>query len=272
MWLEEALPAFDELLELERLEGTAAAQERLETFRQAYLGLRESGAELAALEMPDASASPTADGRPLTAEGEAGAVGRRRSVVFPPSLASGARRLASASAASKGVWVLWMLRRGLGELAFEELRREPGVLAITDRLREAIRRRVGSDFESFFDFWVYGTELPAYRLESATGRPLSRATGGYTVTLRLANDGTGAFPAPAVVRTEEGARHEFQVSVPGGEARDVTYPVLTRPVAAAVDPEGELLQSGPRVAGEWRPVRLRRWWSPFGAFGGRTPG
>jgi hypothetical protein len=261
MWLEQALPAFEEVLELERLEGATAAHERLETYRQAYLGLRESGAELAALEMPDAGASRTADGRPPTAGGEAAAVGRQRSVVVPPSLAPGDRRLASASAASKGVWVLWMLRRGLGELAFEELRHEPGALASTERLRETIRRRVGGDFDAFFDLWVYGTDLPAYRLETATGRPLPRATGGgYTITLRLANDGTAAFPAPAVVRTEEGARHEFRVSVPGGETRDVSYPVLTRPVAAAVDPDGELLQSGPSAAGEWRPVRLRRWW------------
>jgi hypothetical protein len=255
MWLEEALPAFEEVLELERLKGTTAAQERLEIHRQAYLGLLESGIEPGALEAPVASVQTPAKAGPL------------------PSLAPGDRRLASASAASKGVWVLWMLRRGLGELAFEELRHEPGVLASTDRLRETIRRRVGGDFDAFFDLWVYGTDLPAYRLETATGRPLPRATGGgYTITLRLANDGTAAFPAPAVVRTEEGARHEFQVSVPGGETRDVTYPVLTRPVAAAVDPEGELLQSGPSAAGEWRPVRLRRWWSPFWASGGRTPG
>jgi hypothetical protein len=267
MWLEEALPAFEEVLELERLKGTTAAQERLEIHRQAYLGLLESGMELAALETPEARGGPRDRHR---SEG-AGETPVRAGPL--PSLAPGDRRLASASAASKGVWVLWMLRRGLGELAFEELRHEPGVLASTDRLRETIRRRVGGDFDAFFDLWVYGTDLPAYRLETATGRPLPRATGGgYTITLRLANDGTAAFPAPAVVRTEEGARHEFRVSVPGGETRDVTYPVLTRPVAAAVDPEGELLQSGPSAAGEWRPVRLRRWGSPFWASGGRTPG
>jgi hypothetical protein len=256
MWLEAALPAFEELLELERLEGMAAAQERLETYRQAYLGLREMGAGLAPLAVPSAECRvpcPDEAGPPATIPRGTGHV------------ALGTATVGSTATRAKGVWVLWMLRRGLGELAFRELQGEPEVLTSTDRLREAIRRRVGDDLDPFFDFWVYGTDLPAYRLERAIGRPLARtAAGGYTVTMRLANDGTGGFPAPAVVRTEEGARHEFRVSVPGAETREVTYPVLTRPVAAAIDPEGELLQSGPRASGEWRPVRLRRWWSPFG--------
>ena len=62
----------------------------------------------------------------------------------------------------------------------------------------------------------------------------------------MANAGTGAFPAPADVQTEEGARHIFPILVPEGVTREVTYGLLTRPVAAAIDPEGEGL-TGARV-------------------------
>jgi hypothetical protein len=264
MWLEEALPAFAELLELERLEGTAAAQERLETYRQAYLGLREMGAGLAPLAAPSSALSGLGASRlraPSWSAASAEPSEASRAECSEPSREAPIGGEAIAALRARGVWVLWMLRRGLGELAFQELQQDPSALASTDRLLEAIRRRVGGDFDPFFEFWVYGTDLPAYRLEAAFGRPVSRTTGGgYAVTLRVANEGAGAFPAPAVVRTEEGARHEFRVSVPGGETREVTYPVLTRPVAAAIDPEGELLQSRAKSSEEWRAVRLRRWW------------
>jgi hypothetical protein len=60
-----------------------------------------------------------------------------------------------------------------------------------------------------------------------------------------------------VIQTEEGARHTFPVSAPVGESVEATYRVLTRPVQAAVDPDGELLQ--PDRGPVWLPVRTRRW-------------
>ena len=65
------------------------------------------------------------------------------------------------------------------------------------------------------------------------------------------------IPAPLVVQTEEGARHEFSLSVPGGGTNEVRYTMVTKPVAAAVDPEGDLLQAEP--SGAWQVVKVRRW-------------
>ena len=84
------------------------------------------------------------------------------------------------------------------------------------------------------------------------------------MTVRVVNRGSGAVAAPAVIQTEEGARHTFPVSAPVGETLEASYFVLTRPVQAAVDPDGELLQ--PDRGMVWQPVRLRQWWNtPLGA-------
>ena len=107
---------------------------------------------------------------------------------------------------------------------------------------------------ALLDFWICGTALPHYELRAATARAEKE---GYTVTLRVANRGTGTAPAPVVIQSEEGARHTLPVSVAPEVTIDVKYFVLTRPVQAAVDPDGEVLQEDGGRA--WQPVRLRRW-------------
>jgi hypothetical protein len=251
-WLREARAALEDVLALEAEEGKSAARDRLEVLRQSYLGLREAG-----------------DDGPLA------------------ELDSGGR-LDRQIARSKGVWVLWMVRSALGVLDFRELQRtwEVGEALTTAALREWLVRRDlgdeaaadqrraphderrttaggevdagegrGSRWPAFFDYRVYGSGLPLYELRSATARAVGS---GFSVTVSVTNRGIGSVPAPAVIRTEEGARHTFSVSVPPGEAREATYPVLTRPIQAAVDPDGELLQL--ERGHVWRPVRLRRWW------------
>jgi hypothetical protein len=171
----------------------------------------------------------------------------------------------------KGAWVLWMLRTLLGEPLFSELLAEP---AAREDLRRSVARAVTgaarptstqpSDragdrtpawVDAFFDFWVHGTGLPDYRLGWARARARD---GGFEVTLHVENRGTGAFSAPAVVQTEEGARHIFPISVPAGASAQVAYTLLTRPVAAAIDPEGSILAASPPRG--WETVRTKRWW------------
>jgi hypothetical protein len=173
-------------------------------------------------------------------------------------------------ARTKGVWVLWMVRQAVGPLEFRELWSGTGGPPVTmEALRESLAGSAGvspvhaarmaalpgtPDWTGFFDFWVYSTGLPQYRLLSAT---VKGAAGDFVVTLKVANRGTGLIPAPLVVQTEEGARHEFSLSVPGGKESEVRYSMVTKPVAAAVDPEGDLLQA--EVSGAWQLVKTRRW-------------
>jgi hypothetical protein len=229
-WLVEASAAFEEVLLREAEGGRPAARERLQVLRDAYVGLRDAG-----LDQPLAELEPT---------------GRADARV----------------ARTKGPWVFWMLRQALGPLSFREIWSRPdGPPRTTETLREAVLG-VGADphtehptpntdpWDVFFDFWVYSTGLPQYRLLSAT---VKGAAGAYTVTLKVANRGTGTIPAPLVVQTEEGARHEFSLAVPGGGTGEASYSMVTKPVAAAVDPNGDLLQS--QSTGEWQTVKARRW-------------
>lgn len=226
-WIEAARGPFERLLEAERESGRAAVAARLEGLRLAYLDLRATGGD-----------------RPLAEGVEA--------------------------ARTKGPWVLWMLRQALSPPSFEPVRAawNRGAALETHSLRTLAENQARQQLGEFFDFWVYGAGLPEYVLRRAEARPEPRgengqqragapaAPPGYLVTLEVENRGTGACPAPVAAQTEEGARHAFQVLAGPGERAELRFPVLTRPTAAAVDPEGNLLMG----AGErhWMPVRVRR--------------
>lgn len=161
------------------------------------------------------------------------------------------------AARTKGPWVLWMLRKLLSPPAFHPLRqvwRQGGALE-TGPLREFCEGVVRSDLGPFFDFWVYGEALPEYCLRKAEAKA---ENGAFTVTLQVENLGTGSYPAPVVVQSEEGARHIFSVSAASGARTDLSVPLVTKPAYAVVDPETDLLMAhGERP---WLPVRVRKFW------------
>jgi hypothetical protein len=161
------------------------------------------------------------------------------------------------TARTKGPGVLWMLRRALSPPEFEPVREswERGGALDTASLREMTERLSRTDWGPFFDCWVYGSVLPEYRLRQAE---VKGKIGSYVVTVQVENVGTGACSVPVAVQTEEGARHEFPVLASPGERAELRFPVVTRPVAAAVDPETDVLMAcGERP---WVPVRARRFW------------
>src|SRR5262249_14328539 len=155
----------------------------------------------------------------------------------------------------------WMLRQAVGPLAYREIwSASEGPPVTTEALKSGVggwEVGVGDsaraspipnsqlptpDWSGFFAFWAYSTGLAQHRLLSAA---VTGPAGDFTVALKVANRGTGTISAPLVVQTEEGARHEFSLSVPGGKESEVRYSMVTKPVAAAVDPEGDLLQAEP---------------------------
>jgi len=217
-----AWEAFGRLLDYAREAGPGAARQRLAGLRTLYLSLRS----------------------------EAGGL---------PSLAEAAGETAEQLAATRGVWALWMLRGRLGPLAWEQLELEGAAPVSWEHLIEAAARVAGVDFDDFLSYWIRSDALPDYRLTSASARTAGE---GYSVALRLDNRGEGQPRVPVAIRTEEGALHEVAVSIASGAQADLRYPVLTKPLAAAVDPRGVLLTA--ESAGEWRAVSIRpRWW-PFG--------
>jgi hypothetical protein len=161
------------------------------------------------------------------------------------------------AARTKGPWVLWMLRKALSPPAFRPVLEawQRGGAAETAALREMAEAIAKSDFGPFFDFWVYGDRLPEYRLRKAEARSV---VDGFSVTVQVENAGTGAYPVPLVLETEEGARHVLGVTAAPGERADAQVALVTKPTRAAVDPESDvLMSSGDR---SWRSVRLRKFW------------
>ncbi len=156
------------------------------------------------------------------------------------------------AARTRGVWVLWMLRRRLSSLRFEPIREAwlQGRCEATEDLREISERIAGQSLQRFFDFWVFGCGLPDVRLTLADCRGRE---GRHEVRLRLNNPGN-AYTVPLVVQTREGARHELSLFVDA--MTDAQLRLFTQPVSASVDPEYEVLMpSGDRP---WLPVRARR--------------
>ena len=159
------------------------------------------------------------------------------------------------NARTKGVWVLWMLRQHLGPGGFAEVRKvweQRGALE-TESLRELCERLSRTELREFFDFWVYGTHLPDYRLKKAEVRP---AEGAYQLTLVVENRGTGANPDDAVVQSEEGARHELRAAATPGAPTELQVTLVTKPVLASVDPDARMLMNGRERP--WVPVRQRK--------------
>ena len=217
-WLDEAFGAFQRLQEEEGQGGTAAALARLKGLREAYLSVRAEGGD-----RPLAEVGSNDDGSVL--------------------------------ARTKGVWVLWMIRSDSSPLAFRELEAawEGGKMTDLTVLRDALQPMLSGSADEFLDFWVRGTGLPDYVLMRAETRSQG---GGFIVTLRMENRGQGGVPVSAAIRTEEGASHEFRIQ-PSGTRIEASYPVLTKPVSAAIDPNYSLLMAS--ASRPWMRVRARRW-------------
>jgi aminopeptidase N len=93
----------------------------------------------------------------------------------------------------KGAWVLHMLRimmldlKTMGEDRFTATMRDfyttyQGKRASTQDFREIAEKHVGADLGWFFDQWVYGTEIPSYRVAYRTE---AAENGQYRVKLRV---------------------------------------------------------------------------------------
>ena len=93
----------------------------------------------------------------------------------------------------KGAWVVHMLRimmldlKTMGEDRFTATMRDfyttyQGKRASTEDFREIAEKHIGADLGWFFDQWIYGTEIPSYRVAYRTE---AAGNGQYRVKLRV---------------------------------------------------------------------------------------
>jgi aminopeptidase N len=139
----------------------------------------------------------------------------------------------------KGAWVFHMLRilmldlRTKSEDRFTAMMRDyylsyRGKPATTEDFQRVVEQHVGMPMDWFFDQWIKGTGIPAYRV-AWTNEPASG--GKYTVRLRVAQQNVPPdFRMPVVVSVDLGEQRfaHFRVDVRGTQT-EYTSPLLPAP-------------------------------------------
>ncbi|HEX2249782.1 MAG TPA: M1 family aminopeptidase [Gemmatimonadales bacterium] len=137
---------------------------------------------------------------------------------------------------NKGAWVLHMLRilmldlKTMNEDRFTEIMRDfyrsyQGKRASTDDFREVAERHAGADLGWFFDQWVYGTEIPAYRV---TYRTEQAGVGQFRVKLQVLQENVSEqFLAYVPITLDLGQDRvaRFRVKVQGPKS-EIELPLL----------------------------------------------
>ena len=151
--------------------------------------------------------------------------------------------LLNANNYGKGAWVLHMLRRLLGDVAFFDGirayygRHEHGT-ALTEDLRRALEGASGRNLERFFEQWVYSPGYPKLRVEWSWNE------GDGAIDLEIDQTQSEAWPAFEMPITLEIAtpsgpiRHQVDLE---GRTTKTALEVAGVPDGIAVDPDGDLL-------------------------------
>lgn len=136
----------------------------------------------------------------------------------------------------KGAWVLHMLRnlmldlRTMKEDAFMTVMREfysrhKSSHASTDDFRKTIEELTGSNVSWFFDQWVYGNELPTYRV---AWKKEKQDDGQWKVTMRIRQEGVSdsfVMPVPVKVTDEDGRAMRMRINV-SSKTNEVALPLF----------------------------------------------
>jgi hypothetical protein len=136
----------------------------------------------------------------------------------------------------KGAWAFHMLRMLMFDLQtrkedrFTEMLRDfyhtyRGRAATTEDFRRHVERHAGVPMDWFFDAWVYGTDIPTYRV-AWTSEPTE--DGRYRVRLRVRQENVAPeFRQFVIVSADLGGQRfaHFRVGVHGGETEYLS-PIL----------------------------------------------
>jgi hypothetical protein len=140
----------------------------------------------------------------------------------------------------KGAWVVHMLRiltldlKTMSEDRFTNImkdfyRKYEGRRASTDDFRKVVEKHTGTDMRWFFDQWVYGAEVPTYRVAH---RSEKTAVGRWKVRLRIRQEGVPeSFQMYVPVTLDLGKKQtaRFRVKVTGALTELELPPVPAEP-------------------------------------------
>ena len=136
----------------------------------------------------------------------------------------------------KGAWVLHMLRILMLELSTAKEDRFTGMmqdfyrvsrdhLVSTEDFQRVVEQHIGTSMDWFFKQWVYGTQIPTYRVAYKT----DRVEGGqYRVTLRVVQENVAEdfqMLVPVTVDLGQNRQGRFRVNVRGSQS-EIVLPLL----------------------------------------------
>ena len=220
-WLMESLANYSALLYIEKYKGSKVMIEILDQYRDRLLH-EENGVRMDA-------AGPIRLGARLENSLVPGAW---RDVVY-----------------GKGSWILHMLRKRMGDVAFLKMlgdicrEKRYGTLTLREFQEYAAKslpaNAVDRNLEGFFDHWVDNTGIPAFTMTTAMkGRAPNLQ---LTVTVRQSGvDPTAAFQVPVEVQPARGKSQTYWVTT-GEEAAVLNVKLTAPPAKVSLDPESNVL-------------------------------
>ena len=150
----------------------------------------------------------------------------------------------AAALRNKSAWIMHMLRNIMqasreettfGEFV-EDIRSQFDAKPIsTYDFKALAEKHAGKTLDWFFDSWVFGTGIPAYKLDYK----IDPGPGGFVISGSISQSGVpDTFEMPVPLYADEALLGMVQVSVDGGDFRFTTR---GRPQQVRVDPKGTLL-------------------------------
>jgi hypothetical protein len=145
---------------------------------------------------------------------------------------------------NKGVWIIHMLRHVLqtnrGDAAFSDFLSDIqtqflGKSISTDDFKRLAEKHAGKSLAWFFDSWVFGTGIPAYKLDYK----VDPGPGGFVVSGSVTQaEVPVTFEVPVPLYADDVLLGMVEVTSDGGDFRFTTR---TRPTQVRVDPHGTIL-------------------------------
>lgn len=147
---------------------------------------------------------------------------------------------------SKSIWIMHMLRNLMEQdnpdSAFARFLEDvatqfKGKVISTYDLKQVAEKHAGKPLDWFFDDWVFGTGIPAYRLDYK----VNPSGDAFVVSGSITQSGVpDAFEAPVPLYADDTFLGTVPVSSAGGEFRFVSH---TRPQQVLIDPKETMLRA-----------------------------
>jgi hypothetical protein len=149
---------------------------------------------------------------------------------------------------NKSLWIVHMLKHVLemnrGERAFRDLLEEfqiqfRGKSVSTFEFKRLAEKHAGKPLDWFFDSWVFGSGVPAYKLD----HKIEPAAGSFVVSGSITQSGVpDTFEVPVPLYADDVLLGMVEVSSDGGAFRFTTR---TQPIQVVIDPKGTILAQTP---------------------------